>query len=309
MRLISIVIVVAALALAIAVFVFVPRLIRGGGQQAQQPQVVRVASQDVLVAAKPLPAGTVIKGDDVRFQKWPEDALDPTYQVREKGADPQKVAIGFIVLHGFEAGEPITPQRLLKPGEGGFLAAVLVPGMHAVTIKVLAESAAAGFILPQDRVDVALNEHYTVTPSSGTQQASQNLAKFDNKEVSSIILRDVRVLAIDQGMADINSQPKLGATATLEVDLQQAQKIEVAAQLGSLSLILRSHTVPAAERPEPSSPIVEDFEVSPFRAALLRQVYSNLAAAQLNTQAANDNRGGGGEMRVYRGAQAAGASQ
>jgi pilus assembly protein CpaB len=278
--------------------------LRGGAQQAQQSQVVRVASQDVLVAAKTLPAGTVIKGDDVRFQKWPEDALDPTYQVREKGADPQKVAIGFIVLHGIEAGQPITPQRLLKPGEGGFLAAVLVPGMHAVTVKIDAVSAAAGFILPQDRVDVVLNEHYSVTQGSGTQLASQNLAKFDNKEVSSIILRDVRVLAVDQGMADINSQPKLGATATLEVDLLQAQKVEVAAQLGSLSLILRSHTLPTAERPEPSGPIVEDYEVSPFRAALLRQVYANLAAAQVQTQQANgDTRGG--ELRVYRGAQAA----
>jgi len=307
MRLISIVIVVSALVLAVAVFLFVPRLIRGGNQQAQQPQAVRVASQDVLVAAKPLPAGTVIKGDDVRFQKWPEDALDPTYQVREKGADPQKVAIGFIVLHGFEAGEPITPQRLLKPGEGGFLAAVLVPGMHAVTIKVLAESAAAGFILPQDRVDVVLTEHFSVTQGSGTQQASQNLARFDNKEVASVILRNVRVLAIDQGMADLNSQPKIGATATLEVDLAQAQKIEVAAQLGTLSLILRSHTLPTAERPEAASPIVEDFEVSPFRASLLRQVYANLAAAQVQTQQANDTHGG--EMRLYRGAQAAGASQ
>jgi pilus assembly protein CpaB len=305
MRLLSIAIVVAALALAIAVFVFVPRLIRSGGPQASQPQVVHMAAQDVLVAVRDLPAGTVVKSDDVRFRQWPEDAIDPTYLLREKGADPQKVAVGFVVLHGIEAGQPITPQRLLKPGAGGFLAAELVPGMHAVSLKIDAVSAAAGFILPDDRVDVALTEHYTVTPSSGTQQASQNLAKFDNKEVSSIILRDVRVLAIDQGVADIDSKPKLGATATLEVDLLQAQKIEVAAQLGSLSLILRSHTVPTAKRPEPSSPIVEDFQVSPFRAALLRQVYSKLAAAQLATQEANDLRGGG--MRIYRGAQAAAA--
>jgi pilus assembly protein CpaB len=309
MRLVSIVIVVSALVLAIAVFLFVPRLLRGGGnQQAQQAQVVRVASQDVLVAAKTLPAGTVLKSDDVRFQKWPEEAIDASYQVREKGADPQKVAIGFVVLHGIEAGEPITPQRLLKPGEGSFLAAVLVPGMRAVTIKVDAISAEAGFILPQDRVDVVLNEHFAVALNSGTQQASQNLAQLSSKDVSSIILRDVRVLAIDQGVADIDSKPRVGATATLEVDLTQAQKVAIAGQLGSLSLVLRSHTLPTVERPEPASPIVEDYEVSPYRAALLRQVYSNLAAAQLQTQQAN-GAGGGGSLRVYRGAQLAGAQQ
>src|SRR6185312_11640304 len=122
MRLASILIVVFALVLAGTVFFVVPRLMNRGAQQAQQQAQVRAAAQDVLVAAKNLPAGTVLKPEDVRWQRWPEEALDPNFLVREKGADPQKVAVGFIVLHGIEAGQPVTAQRLLKPGESGFLA-------------------------------------------------------------------------------------------------------------------------------------------------------------------------------------------
>ena len=302
MRLASILIVVCALVLAGAVFVFVPRLMNRNAQQAQQQQAVRVAAQDVLVAAKNLPAGTVLKAEDVRWQRWPEEALDPNFQVREKGADPQKVAVGFVVLHGIEAGQPVTPQRLLKPGESGFLAAALSPGMRAVTIRIDAVSAEAGFILPQDRVDMVLNEHYAVSLAPGAmQQASQGLPQVSTKDVSSVILRNVKVLAIDQGMQDIDSKPKVGATATLKVDLQQAQKIAIAAQLGTLSLVLRSHTLPARPEPEGASPIVEDYQVSPFRAALMRQMYSNLSASGPQHSDADDG------PRIYHGAALAGA--
>jgi pilus assembly protein CpaB len=303
MRLASILIVVCALLLAGAVFVFVPRLMNRNVQQAERQQAVRVAAQDVLVAAKNLPAGTVLKAEDVRWQRWPEEALDPSFQVREKGADPQKVAVGFIVLHGIEAGQPVTPQRLLKPGESGFLAAVLTPGMRAVTMRIDAISAEAGFILPLDRVDIVLNEHYTVAPAPGAAQASQNLPQVGTKDVSSVILRNVKVLAIDQGMQDIDSKPRVGATATLEVDLQQAQKISIAGQLGTLSLVLRSHTLPTRSEPEGASPIVEDYQVSPFRAAVMQQLYSNLATGQQQAQhSVSDD-----ALHVYHGAALAGA--
>jgi pilus assembly protein CpaB len=304
MRLVSIVIVVFALVLAGAVFLFVPRLMNRSAQQAQQAQTVRVAAQDVLVAAKSLPAGTVLKAEDLRWQRWPEEALDPTFLVREKGADPQKVAVGFIVLHGIDAGEPVTPQRLLKPGDSGFLAAALTPGMRAVTIRVDAVSAEAGFILPQDRVDIVLDEHYTVGLAPGVALANQNLPQIAGaKDVSSVILRDVKVLAIDQGMQDIDSKPKIGATATLEVDLDEAQKIAIAAHLGTLSLVLRSHTLPTHPEAEGASAIVEDYQVSPFRAAVLQQIYTNLATQQQQAASAEDG------PRIYHGAALAAARQ
>ena len=92
------------------------------------------------------------------------------------------------------------------------------------------------------------------------------------------------------------------ATATLEVDLPQAEKMEVAATLGTLSLILRSHVLPARPDAEATSPSVEDFQASPYRAAVLQQIYGNLAASQL---AANPTVPESG-LRLYHGTQLAG---
>ena len=271
MRLVSILIVTFALLLAGVIFFVVPRLMTRGVQQAQQQQQpAQIASNDVLVAARNLPAGTVLKGDDVRWQRWPQDALDPSFLVREKGAAPQKDAIGQVVLHGIDKGEPITAQRLLKPGEAGFLAAALTPGMRAVAIKVDAITGTAGFVLPADRVDVLLTEHYSQRLSQEAQR-SVSVPEVGSKDVTSVVLRDVKVLAVDQVMQDIDSKPKLAGTATLEVDLKQAEKLALAAQIGTLSLALRSHTAPAQPEAEAGSGFVEDIQVSPVRAAVAQQ--------------------------------------
>jgi pilus assembly protein CpaB len=306
MRLVSILIVVGALVFAGAVFFVLPRFMNRNQVAQGQPQIVRVASQDVLVAAKPLAAGTVLKSDDVRWQRWPEEAIDPNFFVREKGADPQKVAIGLIVLRGIDPGQPVTALRLLKPGDTSFLAAALSPGMRAVTVKIDAATAGGGFILPQDRVDLLLTEHYTLTTplgSAGTGAGGAPQTQIGTKEVSSVILRNLKVLAIDQGMQDVDSKPKLGATATLEVDLEQAQKVTIAASLGTLSLVLRSHTLPARAEPAGMSPIVEDYQVSPFRALALQQLLTNIASGQQQGQGQRTDE----TLHVYHGASLAGA--
>lgn len=301
MRPVSILIVLGAVILAGAIFFIVPRLMHTQQAQQGQPQVVRLAAQDVLVAAHNLPAGQVLKLEDVKWQRWPEEALDPNFMVREKGADPQKTAVGMIVLHGIETGVPITPQRLLKPGETSFLSAALAPGLRAMTIKIDPISAEAGFILPLDHVDVVLEEHFPISPSPTVLAASQNLPQIATRDVATVILRNVKVLAINQVIADIDSKPNpLPVTATLEVDLQQAEKLDVAASLGTMSLILRSHTLPARPEPEGASPSVEDFQASPYRAAVLQQVYSNLAASELPANPAMPE---GAGLRVYHGTQ------
>lgn len=313
MRLVSIIIVVFALVLAGGVFFAVPRLMNRNAQVAQQgqAQVVQAAGQDVLVAAHSLPAGTVLKSDDLRWQRWPLDGIDPSFLVREKGADPQKDAVGLIVLRGIEQGEPVTAFRLLKPGEAGFLAAALTPGKRAVTIQVSAVTSAGGFINPLDRVDVVLNEHYSVTPPP-PPQGGPSPPQVTTKDVSTVILRDVKVLAIDQTMQDIDSKPRVGNTATLEVDSQDAQKIGLATQLGSLTLVLRSHTpaTPPETETVGAKSVVEDFDVSPFRAAVLQEALGILGAQQARTVGAPPPQGGqGGMLRVYHGAALAGARQ
>lgn len=268
MRPLSIFIFAFALLLAGLVYVVVPRLMQRPAEAQSAPQAIRIAAGDVLVAAQPLPAGTILKTGDVRWQRWPEDGLDANFLQRDKGATPQQDAAGRVVLRGFAAGEPITGSRLIRAGEAGFLAAALTPGMRAVSVKIDAVSGNSGFIIPGDRVDVLLAERFAITyANNGNGESSHT--RPSHKTVNSVVLSDVRVLAIDQEMKDLDNKPKTGQTATLEVELAQAQKLALAPQMGSLSLTLRSLARP--ETPEPHGGTVQDVDVSPFLHKLVRQ--------------------------------------
>ena len=276
MRPVSIAIVVLALSLSVVMFFVAPKLLNRGQPAAQPVTAVRIAAGDVLVAARNVPAGTILKSDDVRWQRWPEEGLDPNFLMRDKGADPQKDVVGHVVLRGFGVGEPITSPRLLKAGEAGFLAAALTPGMRAVSVHIDAVSGDGGFIVAGDRVDVLLAERYPLAYNDS------NGVRPSQKQASSIVLRDVRVLAIDQDMQDIDKKPKVGATATVEVDAVQAQKLVLAGQMGALSLALRSLTKP--DVPVREGGLIEDTDVSAFLGSIVNgnsgvRVYHGTVAA------------------------------
>ena len=297
MRPIGIVIIGLALVLAGVVFFVVPKLMRSPTPTGQQAQQQQVPAKEVLVAAHDLPAGEAIKAEDLRWQKWPQDGVGQGYIVHDNGADA-KAEVGMIVLHGIETGEPILLTRLLKPGETSFMAAELPPGMRAISIKIDNISQTSGFILPGDYVDVLLSEHYTVKSTAQSQKLAETVGPppFDTREINSVVLRNVKVLAIDQTVQDLDSKPKTGGAATLEVNLQDAQKLTIASNLGNLSLLLRSHELPAHPEAEGTPTIVEDYQVSNFRAAMLQQYLTRLAQAE-------SGGGGGGEsgLHVYHG--------
>ncbi|HUK58459.1 MAG TPA: Flp pilus assembly protein CpaB [Stellaceae bacterium] len=303
MRAIGIVIIGLALVLAASVFFVVPRLMRSPAPSQQASQPVQVPAKEVLVAAHNLPAGTALKAEDMRWQKWPADGLNPNYFLHDQGDDP-KNHVGMIVLHGLETGEPIVQSRLLKPGDTSFMAAELPPGMRAISIHIDNISATSGFILPGDYVDVLLSEHFTLKQSQADQKRSDQIGPppFDTREINSIVLRDVKVLAIDQTVQDLDSKPKTGGSATLEVTLQDAQKLTIASSIGNLSLLLRSHQLPAHPEAEPTPTIVEDYQVSTFRAAMLQQYLSRLAQYEGGGGVASS----GGELRIYHGDSLAG---
>ena len=98
----------------------------------------------VLVAKKGLPAGVFVKPDHLRWQAWPEKNLASEYFVKDK--IDLRVFTGAVVRRGIAAGEPITDGRLVKPGERGFLAAVLTPGMRAISVPVNATTGIAGLV-------------------------------------------------------------------------------------------------------------------------------------------------------------------
>lgn len=282
MRPLSIFIVSFALLLSGAVYVIVPRAMNRAEPAPPVPAPLRIAAGDVLVAARNVPAGTILKKDDLRWQRWPDEGLDPNFLIRDKGASLQDDAVGRVVLRGFAAGEPITAPRLLKSGEAGFLAAALTPGKHAVAVRIDAVSGNGGFVVPGDRVDVLLAERYAITYADDGFTGTRPTHKL----VNSVVLRDVRVLAIDQEMKDLDNKPKVGSTATLEVDLPQAQKLALAPQMGALSLALRSFA--RTEEAEVSGGTIQDTEVSSYLGGLVGRPNS-----------ANG-------VRVYRGAALAG---
>ena len=279
MRPLSIFIFAFALLLAGLVYFVVPHLMKRPVEAQSAPQAVRIAAADVLVAARPLPAGTILKAGDVRWQRWPDEGLDPNFLQREKGATPADAA-GRVVLRGLTAGEPVTSARTIKGGEAGFLAAALEPGMRAVSVKIDAVSGDGGFIVPGDRVDVLLAEKFSISyPNNGEGSHTRP----SHKQVNSVVLSDVRVLAIDQEMRDLDNKPKIGQTATLEVELAQAQKLALAPQMGALSLALRSLARP--EQAEARGGTIQDTDVSPFLHKLVGapgngvRVYRGVAAA------------------------------
>ena len=209
------------------------------GAAAPQAAAAPVAGPEVLVATRSLPVGTIIDAEALRFQRWPEGLVQPAYYIKGKpGVSPQSL-IGTVVRNEITAGQPLTQGSLIKPGERGFLAAALGPGMRAVTVAVSATSGVAGFVFPGDRVDIVLTQQ---VPGGGDGTPLK---------VSETILSNVRVLATDQRMdakgEDGKAVVQRFSMVTLEATPKIAEKIAVAQTIGDLSLSLRSIADNSAE--------------------------------------------------------------
>ncbi len=194
----------------------------------QVVEVQHVPAQAVLVAAANLPTGLFIKEEHLRWQAWPSDAVDPNYLMQEK--TDLATVVGSVVRRGIAAGEPIVAGKVVKPGDRGFLAAVLKPGMRAITFGISETSGLAGMVFPGDRVDMLLtHELPTVEGQEG-----------EARRASETVLENVRVLAIGQRLDDQAETPVEGKTATIEVTPKQAEMVAVLVDLGRISLALRS---------------------------------------------------------------------
>lgn len=189
--------------------------------QAQQP-VKQEPKTKVLVAVKALPMGTILKPEDTKYAEWPENATDPSF-FREGAA---ATLAGKVVKVAVLAGQPISGTGIVGPGERGFLAAVMKPGMRAVSVSVNATSGVAGFIFPGDRVDLLLT--HEVSGANGNQLRG-----------SETILENVRILAVDQNTNDADKVAGLRQTVTFEVQPKFVELINVAQRLGQVSLSLR----------------------------------------------------------------------
>lgn len=211
----------------------------------------------VLVAQHDLAVGTALANGDLAWQAWPFDALNPAFitdgqapkaapagttaavasNVTRVAAgvvtrSPMDALYGAIVREPILANEPITNAKLVRGGEGGFMAVVLHPGMRAIAVPVNSATAAGGFILPGDRVDV-LQSHQENSSAGGDRSGP----------VARILLRNVRVLAIDQTTkAPKNTPSVIGAVATLEVPAADADVVVKAKAQGEIILALRAYS-------------------------------------------------------------------
>lgn len=187
----------------------------------------------VLVAKNDLPTGSFIKPEHLRWQPWPDDGA--SNYVRQ-GNRRLEEFVGSVVRARVAAGEPVTDGRVVKPDDRGFMAAVLTPGMRAISVAVNPTSGISGFVLPGDRVDLVLT-HAIKSENSGGGGGGDK----QDRRASETILSDLRVLAIGQKIQESKSGETIVAgTATLEVSPKQVEMVAVAIELGKLSLSLRS---------------------------------------------------------------------
>jgi pilus assembly protein CpaB len=214
----------------------------------------------VLVAKHDLAIGARLTGDDVTWQPWPTEAVNAAFITNgaavpkaggAKGAaatvaatatdmiggvDPAKAVEGAIVRDPILTGEPVTPRKIVRGGDGGYLSVVLQPGKRAMAVPITSETAVGGFILPGDRVDV-LQTH------EAPRNSNDNNDSGGKQLVAETILQNVRVLALDQSTtAEKDAKSIVAATATIEVGPIDAEVLTKAKAMGPVTLSLRAYT-------------------------------------------------------------------
>jgi pilus assembly protein CpaB len=216
----------------------------GGTRAAQRPAI--------LVATHAVESGSLLRPEDVAWKEVDSDAIAADDLVRGR-VSPSDYS-GAVVRHRFASGEALSAGAIVKPGDRGFLAAVLAPGDRAVTITVGPSQSASGLVLPGDYVDVILTQNFDSYTADPTR-----------KTVGETVLHNVRVIAVDKKLTNapdiataaptlgVSPTPRLPKTLTLEVNEQQAQRLMVANSLGHIDLALRALQTSSAS-PQPAGP-------------------------------------------------------
>ena len=194
-------------------------------------KVKPTATSTLVVASRPLRFGNELSASSLREMPWPIDSIP------QGGFRSIQDMLGQgkrVVLTAIEANEPVLASKITGQGQRATLSAMIGDGHKAMTIRVNDVDGVAGFVLPGDRVDVML---------------SRQIDK--GNAVNDVVLKNAKVLAIDQLADERTEKPSVAKAVTLEVDIAGAQKLALAGQIGTLALTLRraGDSEPTASRP------------------------------------------------------------
>lgn len=189
----------------------------------------------VLAAAMDIPRGTRLTSDYLQWKQWPIEALEASFIDDQEQPQAFEEYMSAVTRTAIYAGEPIMRQKVVQSGDRGLMAALLKPGMRAISTRITAGTAAGGFIQPGDRVDVVLTTQLAKTLNS--QMVNNN----QNNYMSTTIFENVPVLAIGQtsNQAPDGTAYVIGSTALLEMSKSDAEVLTEAQSKGDISLILR----------------------------------------------------------------------
>ncbi|MGG7605472.1 Flp pilus assembly protein CpaB [Massilia sp. BKSP1R2A-1] len=185
----------------------------------------------IVVAATDINIGQRLTPEMLKLVEWPAHSVP-------KGAfdDPQKLG-GRVLKTSIQSGEPLSEAKLAPSGTLGGLSALITEGKRAITVRVNDVIGVAGFALPGNYVDIIVSTE-TEPPLQGEQPRQQSISK--------IVLERILVLAVAQEVNRDETKPKVVNAVTLEVTPEQAEQLDLARSVGTLSLALRNQVDPAA---------------------------------------------------------------
>ena len=197
----------------------------------QITEVIEVPQTPVLVLTRDVPVGTLLMPTDFEWREWPDATLNMNYYTQDIFPTAIDDLANSVVRTAMVENEPLLPSKIVQKGDTGYMAALLTPGMRAVSVEISVDNASGGFILPGDRVDVMVT--YDLTFTEGGEEVT--------RPTTTTLMENVRILAIDQIFSDASAgQFAIGSTATVELYPDQARLLVLAERLGKVTMALRS---------------------------------------------------------------------
>lgn len=214
-------------------------------QQAAAPQIQiqEVEYVPVLAIDANLSTGQRITEDMLTSIKWPAEALSANLINLDDQPDAKAQFANALARQPLAQGETLSRSKVIFAGDSGVMAALLKPGMRAVTTRISVDTAAGGFIQPGDRVDVIIRENFPIRRDN-TRGGQDRTGERSSLYVAQTLFENVKVLAIDQ---TFTTSPESGAaipgsTATFELSQSDAELLQEAEGYGDLYLTLRGVT-------------------------------------------------------------------